>query len=91
MYLPLGTSILVVTHLIENSFRVRTARETMNQHLENLFGTIDVPFNDRPILEVRIPDAVPEAFEKVLNYIYTDRIDCKSDLSLPLVPSMEAI
>lgn len=49
----------------------------MNQHLENLFGTIDVPFNDRPILEVRIPDAVPEAFEKVLNYIYTDRIDCK--------------
>lgn len=57
--------------------RFRTARETMNQHLENLFGTIDVPFNDRPILEVRIPDAVPEAFEKVLNYIYTDRIDCK--------------
>lgn len=51
----------------------------MNQHLENLFGTIDVPFNDRPILEVRIPDAVPEAFEKVLNYIYTDRIDCKCE------------
>lgn len=59
------------------NFHIRTARETMNQHLENLFGTIDVPFNDRPILEVRIPDAVPEAFEKVLNYIYTDRIDCK--------------
>lgn len=54
----------------------------MNQHLENLFGTIDVPFNDRPILEVRIPDAVPEAFEKVLNYIYTDRIDCKWTFSL---------
>lgn len=49
----------------------------MNQHLEKLFGTIDVPFNDRPILEVKIPDAVPDAFEKVLNYIYTDRIDCK--------------
>lgn len=49
----------------------------MNEHLEKLFGTIDVPFSDRPILEVKIADALPEAFEKVLNYIYTDRIDCK--------------
>lgn len=49
----------------------------MYKHLENLFGTIDVPFNDRPLLEVRINDTQPEAFEKVLNYIYTDRIDCE--------------
>ncbi|CAN7988167.1 unnamed protein product, partial [Ixodes pacificus] len=28
-----------------------------------------------PILQVRLPDAVPEAFELVLTYIYTDRID----------------
>ncbi|KAG8039750.1 hypothetical protein G9C98_000479 [Cotesia typhae] len=27
------------------------------------------------LLEVRLEDAVPEAFEMVLNYIYTDRID----------------
>lgn len=53
------------------------ARETRNQQLEKLFGTMEVPFSDRPILEVKLPDAVPEAFEMVLNYIYTDRIDCK--------------
>lgn len=49
----------------------------MNEHLEKLFGRTDVPFADRPILEVKIDDALPEAFEKVLHYIYTDRIDCK--------------
>lgn len=59
-------------------FAHRSARETMNEHLEKLFGTTDVPFSDRPILDVQIPDALPEAFEKVLHYIYTDRIDCKS-------------
>lgn len=56
----------------------RTARETRNQHLEKLFGSIEVvPFSDRPCLEVKLPEAVPEAFEMVLKYIYTDRIDCK--------------
>lgn len=49
----------------------------MNENLERVFGTSDVPHSDRPILEVKIPDALPEAFEKVLHYIYTDRIDCK--------------
>lgn len=38
---------------------------------------MEVPFSDRPILEVKLTDAFPEAFEMVLNYIYTDRIDCK--------------
>lgn len=28
-----------------------------------------------PLLQVCLPDAVPEAFELVLTYIYTDRID----------------
>lgn len=28
-----------------------------------------------PILQVKLKDAVPEAFELVLTYIYTDRID----------------
>lgn len=54
-----------------------TARETRTQQLEKLFGAMEVPFSDRPMLEVKLPDAVPEAFEMVLNYIYTDRIDCK--------------
>lgn len=58
--------------------KILAARKNMNEHLEKLFGTIDVPFADRPTLEVKIVDALPEAFEKVLNYIYTDRIDCKS-------------
>lgn len=60
-----------------SSISFRSARENMNENLERLFGTSDVPHSDRPILEVKIPDALPEAFEKVLHYIYTDRIDCK--------------
>lgn len=40
-----------------------------------LFGTTDVPFKDLPLLEVRLRDAVPEAFDMVLNYVYTDCID----------------
>lgn len=38
---------------------------------------MEEPFSDRPVFEVKLPDANPEAFEMVLNYIYTDRIDCK--------------
>lgn len=29
------------------------------------------------MLEVQLPGAEPEAFELLLSYIYTDRIDCK--------------
>lgn len=32
---------------------------------------------ERQLLEVKLPTAEPEAFEMILNYIYTDRIDCK--------------
>ncbi|XP_021921772.1 leucine-zipper-like transcriptional regulator 1 isoform X2 [Zootermopsis nevadensis] len=55
--------------------RIRQAREARDKHLEKLFGTTEVPFKDLPLLEVRLRDAVPEAFDMVLNYIYTDRID----------------
>lgn len=48
----------------------------MTEHLEKLFGSIEMP-DERPNLEVKIADALPEAFEKVLYYIYTDRIDCR--------------
>lgn len=58
-------------------FLYRLARDEMNENLEKQFGTTDVASSDRPTLEVRIPDALPEAFEKVLHYIYTDRIDCE--------------
>ena len=40
-----------------------------------VFGTSVVPFKNLPLLEVRLRDAAPEAFEMVLNYIYTDCID----------------
>lgn len=40
-----------------------------------LFGTLKVQFNDIPILEVKLPDANPEPFEMVLDYIYMDCID----------------
>ncbi|RZF36495.1 hypothetical protein LSTR_LSTR015297 [Laodelphax striatellus] len=55
--------------------QAKAARET---HLEKLFGQTeqqDLPLKDFPLLEVKLRDAVPEAFEMVLNYIYTDRID----------------
>lgn len=41
-----------------------------------MFGTSEVPFDQHPLLEVKLPVIIPEAFEMVLHYIYTDRIDC---------------
>lgn len=41
-------------------------------------GEIDVPdksYKSIPQLTVKLPEATPEAFHMVLNYIYTDRID----------------
>lgn len=57
----------------------RLARDSMNEYLERQFGTTDIPVVEQSsiLLNVKIPDALPEAFEKVLHYIYTDRIDCK--------------
>ncbi|KAH0949771.1 hypothetical protein HN011_006074 [Eciton burchellii] len=55
--------------------RIRQACEKRNKQMEKELGTVDVPIKDAPLLEVRLKDAVSEAFEMVLNYIYTDRID----------------
>ncbi|PNF37011.1 Leucine-zipper-like transcriptional regulator 1 [Cryptotermes secundus] len=63
--------------------RIRQAREARDKHLEKLFGTTQVPFKDLPLLEVQLRDAVPEAFEMVLNYIYTDRIDPTKKIENP--------
>jgi hypothetical protein len=52
-----------------------------------VFGTTQVPFKELPLLEVRLPDAVPEAFDMVLNYIYTDRIDPTKKSKCILLPS----
>lgn len=56
-------------------FFFRIGRAEQNEQLEKLYGAIE--FNDRPMLEVKLPTAEPEAFEMILNYIYTDKIDCK--------------
>ncbi|XP_044749089.1 leucine-zipper-like transcriptional regulator 1 [Coccinella septempunctata] len=55
--------------------KIRQAKENRDKHLEKLFGTTKVPFNDTPLIQVKLPDADPEAFEMVLNYIYMDCID----------------
>lgn len=55
--------------------KIRKAKEVRDAQLEKLYGTVKVPANDVPMLEVKLPDANPEAFEMVLNYIYMDCID----------------
>lgn len=45
--------------------------------MEQVFGTRDVPFAERGMLVVHLPEAVADAFDMVINYIYTDRIHCK--------------
>ena len=40
-----------------------------------VFGTATIPYRDTPLLEVPLPDAAPEPFQLVLDYIYTDKID----------------
>lgn len=55
--------------------RIRVAKEARDRHLMELFGTLKVPFNDIPLLEVKLSDASPEPFEMVLDYIYMDCID----------------
>ncbi|XP_011865568.1 PREDICTED: leucine-zipper-like transcriptional regulator 1 isoform X1 [Vollenhovia emeryi] len=52
--------------------RIRQAREKLDKYMEQLPKESS---NKVPPLEVRLQDAVPEAFKMVLNYIYTDRID----------------
>lgn len=54
---------------------IRQAKENRDLQLETLFGTSKVPLTDIPLVEVKLPDANPEAFEMVLNYIYMDCID----------------
>ncbi|XP_026473112.1 leucine-zipper-like transcriptional regulator 1 [Ctenocephalides felis] len=57
--------------------KIRAAREARDKHIEQLFVNTNErpPPSDLPFLEVKLPDASSDAFEMVLNYIYTDRID----------------
>lgn len=58
-------------------FNERRARGAASEHYQKLFGTTEAPFAERPLLEVQLPFAEPEAFQLILTYIYTDRIDCE--------------
>ncbi|CAB0044613.1 unnamed protein product [Trichogramma brassicae] len=64
--------------------RISRAIERRKERLEELHGTANLPAKEVPILQVRLQDAVPEAFEMVLNYIYTDRIDPTKKIEDPL-------
>ncbi|XP_046738235.1 leucine-zipper-like transcriptional regulator 1 isoform X1 [Diprion similis] len=64
--------------------RIKQAQDQREKHLEKILGTTDLPLKDLPLLEVKLKDAVPEAFEMVLNYIYTDRIDPTKKIEDPL-------
>lgn len=65
--------------------KILSARDARNQHLEKVYGALDIPFSDRPIVEVRLPNATTEAFEILLNYIYTDKIDLKESYAKNIV------
>lgn len=58
----------------------REARAQRDEHLERVFGTKDVPFAERGMLEVRLAETASDAFNAVMNYIYTDRIICKKQI-----------
>ncbi|XP_034235806.1 leucine-zipper-like transcriptional regulator 1 isoform X2 [Thrips palmi] len=63
--------------------RVRQAQEVREKLLEKKYGTTEI-YKDLPSLEVRLPDANPEAFQLVLNFIYTDRIDPTKKIKDPI-------
>uniref|UniRef100_A0A1I8M2F2 BTB domain-containing protein n=1 Tax=Musca domestica TaxID=7370 RepID=A0A1I8M2F2_MUSDO len=72
--------------------KILAARDARQQQMEKVFGTgcIEVrpcssSSNQGPLLEVRLPNANPEAFEIILNYIYTDRIDLKESYNKNII------
>ncbi|XP_054727948.1 leucine-zipper-like transcriptional regulator 1 homolog [Anastrepha obliqua] len=73
--------------------KILAARDARQQQMEKVFGpTMDIHCalvtagGDRaPMLEVRLAQASPEAFEIILNYIYTDRIDLKESYSKNII------
>ncbi|XP_023301792.2 leucine-zipper-like transcriptional regulator 1 homolog [Lucilia cuprina] len=72
--------------------KILAARDARLQQMEKVFGSgcIEVRTctqgpNQEPLLEVRLPNANPEAFEIILNYIYTDRIDLKESYNKNII------
>ncbi|XP_037935608.1 leucine-zipper-like transcriptional regulator 1 homolog [Teleopsis dalmanni] len=72
--------------------KILAARDARQQQVEKVFGagvdmhSLSGSGGDRvPMLEVRLANASPEAFEIILNYIYTDRIDLKDSYSKNII------
>ena len=57
--------------------RIRDSRHARTRHIDKLFRETEgrPPPQDCPVLEVRLPEADPEAFKMVLDFIYMDQID----------------
>lgn len=55
--------------------KIRSYKQSRDEHLERMYGKTKVPPKEVPVVAVQLPDANPEAFEMVLNYIYMDCID----------------
>ena len=56
--------------------RIREAKASRDEHLRKLFLDDARPTQrDCPVLEVRLPEADPDAFKMVLDFIYTEQID----------------
>lgn len=69
--------------------KILSAKESRNLHFEKLFGTKDVQLTtELPQLEVKLPSILPDPFEMVLFYIYTDIIDFKDPFNKTVVSLM---
>jgi len=71
--------------------RIRQAKEARDKQLEKMYGDELKP-KDIPPLEVKLLESTSDAFELLLKFIYTDRIDltkyCKT---MPLLLKLTII
>ncbi|XP_068154668.1 leucine-zipper-like transcriptional regulator 1 homolog [Drosophila tropicalis] len=74
--------------------KILAAREARQQQMEKVYGVGQVDAQAlntgvggerAPMLEVRLAHASPEAFDIILNYIYTDRIDLEDSYSKNII------
>lgn len=71
--------------------RIRQAKEARDKHLEKIYGNATIRQKDLPPLEVKITEANAEAFELLLKFIYTDRIDLTKQCKLPIYVILQQI
>ncbi|XP_063541493.1 leucine-zipper-like transcriptional regulator 1 [Cydia strobilella] len=69
--------------------RIQEAREELSRRIdEGLEKPLEVyDYKAKPRLTLKLPEATPEAFDMVLNFIYTDRIDPREKYEDPEKPS----